>query len=87
MFGDGKSALEGNSKKSWGEIKADGKLNKKKGSGRLAWWGSTKKKKASHFFGLKGRHRYSDQPSSQIRAICVASIAVGAKGEENQIAR
>ena len=24
---------------------------------RLAWWGSTKKKKASHLLGLRGRHQ------------------------------
>ena len=24
---------------------------------RLAWWGSTEKNEASHFFGLKGRHQ------------------------------
>ena len=31
---------------------------------RLAWWGSTEKKEASHLLGLRGRHRYSDQHSN-----------------------
>ena len=30
---------------------------------RLAWWGSTEKKEASHLLGLRGRHQYSDQRS------------------------
>ena len=25
---------------------------------RLAWWGSTEKKKASHLLGLRGKHQY-----------------------------
>ena len=25
---------------------------------RLAWWGSTEKKEASHFLGLRERHQY-----------------------------
>ena len=28
---------------------------------RLACWGSTEKKEASHLLGLTGRHQYSDQ--------------------------
>ena len=46
---------------------------------RLAWWGSTEKKEASHFLGLRERHQYSDQCSNQIRAPCVASTAVEIK--------
>ena len=46
---------------------------------RLAWWGSTEKKEASHFLGLRGRHQYSDQCSNQIRVSCVASTAVEIK--------
>ena len=53
---------------------------------RLAWWGSTEKE-ASHLLGLRGRHQYPDQHSNQNRAPCVASIAVGTKGEEDQMAR
>ena len=30
---------------------------------RLAWWGYTEKKEASHFLGLRGRYQYSDQSS------------------------
>ena len=41
-------------------------------SRRLAWWGSTEKKEASHLLGLRGRH----QCSNRIRAPCVASTAV-----------
>ena len=31
---------------------------------RLAWWGSTEEKEASHLLGLRGRHQYSDQRSN-----------------------
>ena len=54
---------------------------------RLAWWGSTEKKEASHLLGLRGRHQYSDQHSNRNRAPCVASTTVGTEGEENQMAR
>ena len=50
---------------------------------RLAWWGSTEKNEASHLLRLRGRHQYSDQRSNQNRAPCVASTAVGTKGEED----
>ena len=35
---------------------------------RLAWWGSTEKKEASHLLGLRGRHQYSNQRSNRNRA-------------------
>ena len=54
---------------------------------RLAWWGSTEKKEASHLLGLRGRHQYSDHRSNQITAPCVASIAVETEGEDDQMAR
>ena len=54
---------------------------------RLAWWGSTEKKEASHLIGLRGTHQYSDQRSNQNRAACVASTAVGTEDEEDQMAR
>ena len=54
---------------------------------RLAWLGSTEKKEASHLLGLRGRHQYSDQHSNRNRTPCVASIAVGIEGEEDQMAR
>ena len=54
---------------------------------RLAWWGSTEKKEASHLLGLRERHQYSDQRSNQNRAPGVASTAVGTEGEKNQMAR
>ena len=54
---------------------------------RLAWWGSTEKKEASHLLGLRGRHQYSDQRSNRNRAPCVTSTAVGTKGEEDRMAR
>ena len=34
---------------------------------RLARWGSTVKKEASHLLGLRGRHQYSDQRSNRNR--------------------
>ena len=32
---------------------------------RLAWWGSTEKKEASHLLGLRGKHQYLDQRSNR----------------------
>ena len=37
-------------------LKRRRELNKRKLGWRLAWWGFTKKKEASHLLGLKGRH-------------------------------
>ena len=54
---------------------------------KVAWWGSTEKNKASHLLRLRGRHQCSDQCSNQNRVPCVASTAVGTKGEEDQMAR
>ena len=53
---------------------------------RLAWWGSTEMKEASHLLELRGRHQYSDQRCNRNRAPCVASTTVGTKGEEDQMA-
>ena len=53
----------------------------------LAWWESTEKKEASHLFGLRGRHQYSDRRSSRIRAPCIVSTAVGPQGKEDRMAR
>ena len=61
--------------------------NKRRLGWRLAWWGSTEKKEASHLLRLRGRHQYSDQRSIRNRAPCVASTAVRTKGEEDQMAR
>ena len=63
-------------------LKGRQKLNKR----RLAWWRFTVKKEALHLLGLRGRHQYSDQRSNWIRASCVASTAVGTKGEEDKMA-
>ena len=54
---------------------------------RLACWGSTEKKEASHLLGLRGRHQFSCQRSNRNRAPCVASTAVGTEEEEDQMAR
>ena len=54
---------------------------------RLAWWGFTEKKEASHLLGLRRRHQYSDQRSNRNRALYVAFIAVGTKEKEDQMAR
>ena len=51
---------------------------------RLAWWGSTEKKEASHLLGLRGRHQYSDQRSNRNKAPCVASTAVGTEGKRTK---
>ena len=68
-------------------LKRKGQVNKKRGGWKLAWWGFTEEKEASHFLGLRERHQYSDQRSSRIRAPCVASTAVEIEGEEDQMAR
>ena len=83
MCRKGKSAVEGDPKKSWSGIEKEREPSRM----RLAWWGSTEKKEASHLLRLRGRHQYSYQRSNRIRAPCVASTAVGTKGEEDQMAR
>ena len=50
---------------------------------RLAWWGSTEKKKVSRLLGLRGRRQYSDQRSNRNRAPCVAPTQYGPKGRRN----
>ena len=39
------------------------------------------------FAGLRGRHQYSDQCSSRIRACCVSYTAVRTEGKEDHMAR
>ena len=65
-------------------LKRKRELNKRRWAGGLAWWGSTETKQASHMLGLRGRRHYSNQRSSEIRAPCVASTALGTEGEEDQ---
>ena len=86
MFTKGKSAVEGDPKKSWSGIETEAEPSRRRLGWRLAWWGSTEKE-ASHLLGLRGRHQYSDQRSDRIRAPCVASTAVGTDGEKDQMAR
>ena len=68
-------------------LKQRRELNKRRFDWKLAWWGSTEKKEASHLLGLRGRHQYSDQHSNGIRAPCVASTAVGIEVEEDKMTR
>ena len=62
-------------------------LNKTSLGRRSAWMESNEKKKTSHLLGLRGRHQYSDQCYSRIRASCVASTAAGTKEEDDHMAR
>ena len=62
-------------------LKRRRELSKKRLGWRLAWWGSTEKKVASHLLRLRGRHQYSDQRSNRNRAPCVASTALGTEGK------
>ena len=62
-------------------------LNKRRLGWRWAWWKSTEKKKTLHFPELRQRHQCSDQHSNQNRVPCVASTAVGAEGEKDEMAR
>ena len=68
-------------------LKQRWKLSKRRLGSRLAWCGITKKKKASHFPGLRGRHQHLDQYSNRNIASCVVSTAMGTEGEENHMAR
>ena len=54
---------------------------------RLAWWGSTEKKEASHLLELRGRHQYLDQRSNRTRVPCVASTTMGTEKAKDQMAR
>ena len=47
---------------------------------RLAWWGSTEKKEASHLLGLRRRHQYSDQRSNRNRASLCGLHRCGDRG-------
>ena len=62
------------------ELKQEWKLSKRRLGWRLAWWGSTEKKEASHLLELRGRHQHSN-PN---RALCVASTAVGTEGRKTK---
>ena len=64
-------------------LKRRWELSKSRLDWRLAWWGSTEKKEASHLLKLRGRHQYSDQRSNRNRTPCMASTAVGSEGEED----
>ena len=68
-------------------LKQRREFSKRRFDWKLAWWGSTEKKEASHLLGLRGRHQYSDQRSNRIRAPCVASTAVGIEVEEDKMTR
>ena len=85
MFRKGKSAVQGDPKKSWSGIETEAGVEEEVGL-EVSLVGSTKKKEASHLLGLRGRHQYSDQGSNRNRAPCVASTAVGT-AEEDQMAR
>ena len=61
-------------------LKRRGEPSRRRLGWRLAWWGSTEKKEASHLLGLRGRHQCSDQRSNRNRAPYVASTAVGTEG-------
>ena len=68
-------------------LKRRQELSKSRLGWRLAWWGSTEKKEASHLLGLRGRYQYSDQRSNRNRAPYVTSTAVGTEGEKDQMTR
>ena len=68
-------------------LKRRRELSRRRLGWRLAWSGSTEKKKASHLLGLKGRREYSDQRSNRIRDPCVAYSSGGRRvgGPNDQI--
>ena len=74
-------------RKVWVGLKRRREPSKRRLGLRLAWWGLTEKKEASHLLKLRGRHQYSDQRSNRNRAPCAASTTVGTEGEEDQMAR
>ena len=55
-------------------------FNKRRLDSTFACWEFTEKKEVSHLLGLRGKHQFSDQRSSRIRASCVASTVAGAEG-------
>ena len=87
MLRKGKSADEGDPKKSWSGIETEAGVEYAGVVLEVILVGSTEKKEASHFLGLRGRHQYSDQRSNRNRAPCVASTAVGTEGDKDQMAR
>ena len=48
------SAVEGDPEKSWMGLKRRREPSRRRLGWRLAWWGSTEKKKVSHLLGLRG---------------------------------
>ena len=52
----GKSAVEGDPKKSWMGLKRRREPSRRKLGWWLAWWGSTDKNEASHLLGSRRRH-------------------------------
>ena len=87
MFRKEKIVVKGDPKKSWSGIETEVGVEEEEVGWRLAWWGSTEKKEASHLLGLRGRHQYLNQHSNPNRAPCVASTAVGTEREEDQMTR
>ena len=41
-------------KESWNGIETETELDNRRWACRLAWWGSTEKKEATHLLGLRG---------------------------------
>ena len=70
MFRKGKSVVKGTPRKAGVGLKRRREPIRRRLDWRLAWWGSTEKKKASHLLGLRGRHQYSDQRSNRNNSLC-----------------
>ena len=88
MFRKGKSAVEGDSKKSWSwvETEVGAELEERLGW-RLAWWGSTEKEGGLTFARIE-RKTPVLRPALQLKQSSLYSLYRSTdQGEEDQMAR
>ena len=64
MFRKGKSAVEGDPKKSWSGIETEAGAQSEEVGLEVSLVGIHQKKEASHLLGLRRRRQCSDQPST-----------------------
>ena len=65
-------------------LKRRRELSKRRLGWRLAWWGSTEKKEASHLLELRGRHQYSDHRYNRNRALVWPPPQWGPRGRRTK---
>ena len=87
MFRNKKSAVEGEPMKVGVGLKRRRELNKRGGAGDKLGGGDPLRRRRPHICSDQCYNQYSDQCFNRNRAPCVASTAVGTKGEKEQTAR